>query len=112
MVLGMGLKGEAFVMREQDDYGKPSEMMQNINEDGYFYEYLIIGSGWFLIILGIIIILFGIFVIISRNSFTAIILIIIGLLLFQIGRILKKSKYKELTEFKYTLKAILNRKQI
>lgn len=99
-------------MREQDDYGTSSEMIQNINEDDYNYEYITIGSGWLLIILGILIILFGAFVIIVRNSITAIILIILGLLLFQIGRILKKSKYKELTEFKYTLKALLNRKQI
>jgi membrane-bound ClpP family serine protease len=99
-------------MREQDDYGKPSKMTHNINNDGYYYEYIIIGSGWFLIILGIITILFGIFVIISHNGITAIILIILGLILFQIGRILKKSKYREFTEFKYTVKALLNRKQI
>ena len=99
-------------MREQDDYGMPSEMIQNINKDSYYYEYIIIGSGWFLIILGIITILFGVFVIISRNGVTAIILIILGLILFQIERILKNSKYRELTEFKYTLKAFLNRKHI
>ena len=96
-------------MKEQDDYGTQSKKMQNINEDEYNYEYIIIGSGWFLIILGIIIMLFGIFVIISRNSIAAFILVILGLLMFQIGRILKKSKYGELTEFKYTLKALLNR---
>ena len=92
------------------------EVLQNIHEDVYHYEYIIIGTGWFLILIGVLIILLEILTVVYHNKITiwatGFILIILGLLLLYIGRIIKRSKYRELKDLKYTLKSYLNRKHI
>ena len=110
----MGLKGEAFVMEYEHEEGTKYETNLSVSKDEYQYEYIIVGLGWILIIIGILAIILGILTLINLDRIidllTVYVLIIIGFIFFQIGRILKRSKYKEIDDVKYTMKSIINRK--
>ena len=101
-------------MEYQNKEEMPYEVNQTNLKDEFDYEYIIIGFGWFLLIIGIITVLLGLYIAIYVNDIPKLILgfvlIILGLVLFQIGRLLKRSKYKEVEDFKYTLKSILSKR--
>lgn len=102
-------------MEYQNQEEMAYEMNSTITKDEFDYEYIIIGFGWFLLIIGILTVLLGLYIAMNVSDIPKLILgfiiIILGLVLFQVGRILKRSKFKEIEDAKYTLKSIFSRRR-